>query len=238
MVILVTTETNRLPDTSGGDAKLPSNLRDSMVSSDTSDCGAYGTGAVPPLPETALLAFSRGAVPRPGAAYLVAGSAGYPFTTLALDLTRLQSLHQRLTGAVGYRLGAKCAADDTPENIDCSGYVGWLLSNATAPPLRSVIARDIVGLGTWHLSEWLKKSGFKRSTVDSGKLADGALRVAITLAARNPVTGRLGIGHIALVRDGRTIESHGGRGVNSREWTGKGWQGRCAVYVLSRGGGR
>ncbi|MBC7808497.1 MAG: hypothetical protein H7145_20375 [Akkermansiaceae bacterium] len=217
-------------------------ITEKLKPSDTGGEAFSGDGtdgvAATPFPLPAIWVFSRGSGVRPGAAYLAAGSAEYPFATLALDLAALVSLHKRLIGEVGYRLGAKCAVGDTPENIDCSGYVGWLLSNVTPTPLRSVIARDIVGLGTWHLSEWLKKSGFKRSTVDSGRRTDGVLRVAITLAARNPVTGRMGIGHIALVWNGRTIESHGGRGVNSREWTGKGWQGRCAVFVLSHKSGR
>lgn len=210
-------------------------------SSDTNVQFAKGYGAargVPPCEQRRarweFSATTRESVGDSGAPYLAAGSAGYPFATLALDAAGVIQIHRELVGSVGYKSGAKCAAGDRPENIDGAGYVGWLLCEATPAPLRPLIARDLIGRSSGQLTQWLRRCGFKRSSVDGGRLSDNALRVAITPAARNPLTARLGFGHIVLIRNGRTIESHSGRGVNSREWTGTGWQARCAVYVLTR----
>lgn len=177
--------------------------------------------------------FSEKVQPLPAPIYLRPESETFPFPTLRVDPRALLTIHKTLIGEVGYWLGAKCAVDQTPKAIDCSGYVGWLLCGAASPTLRNVLARDVIGRGTFHLAEWLIRCRFKKSHIDAGRLKDGALRCAVTLAARNPLTGHMGIGHIALIQNGRTLESHGGVGVNSREWTGSGWQSRCTLYVLT-----
>ena len=40
------------------------------------------------------------------------------------------------------------------------------------------------------------------------------------------------IGHVVLVHNGKTLESHGGVGPNARPWTGTGWQAKASVYLL------
>ncbi len=124
-----------------------------------------------------------------------------------------------------YGLGSKISPDVDPEEadtmpVDCSGYVRYLLIRSATVggftfPDGSVVQQDAV-----------RAKGFKISSVASAMAKDGVLRIAFF----KPGKGR--VGHVALVLNGRTIESHGGTGPNSREWTGEGWQGACSVYVL------
>lgn len=151
---------------------------------------------------------------------------GYPWKLISLNVARMAQLTAACRAAdVSYGLGSKAPSLDSEpgtgfKRIDCSGFVRWLIWKASG---RTVRMPD----GSWIQHEWIREHGFKQSTVEAGKLLDGRVRVAIM----TPHGG--GVGHIALIHNGRTMESHGGKGPDRRPWTGNGWQAKCSVYVLA-----
>jgi hypothetical protein len=135
------------------------------------------------------------------------------------------------TPRVGYGLGAKIVPVDTQApgsggftKVDCSGFIRAALRRATPHPPRlqfpdgSVVQHD-----------WVRAQGFAKVTVADGQNADGVVRIAFLRPQDSPTN----IGHVALIHNGRTIESHGGVGPDSRPWTGADWQARTSVYVLT-----
>ena len=60
------------------------------------------------------------------------------------------------------------------------------------------------------------------------RLEDGKIRIVFL----RPQDTSSRIGHVALVHNGKTLESHGGVGPNSRAWTNTGWQAKAFVYIL------
>jgi hypothetical protein len=171
-------------------------------------------------------------------------SDAFPWPTVALDVTTLtECLRVCRARRVGYRMGAKVTDWRQPMGevsggcmaLDCSGFVGWALAVATGGALSR-----LCDLGSVQQHEWCAAVGFKPSTVDAAKRADGILRIAF-LAPVPPSGRRRGHpGHVALVRgapsnqDAETLESYGGHGPGARPWTGKGWQAEATVYVLTR----
>lgn len=124
-----------------------------------------------------------------------------------------------------YGLGAKWnvnadVATLRKSDVDCSGFVRWILRQASGEVLSFPD-------GSWIQHEWVKKHGFKASSVEAGKLVDHAVRIAFL----SPQDGG-GVGHVALIHNGETIESHGAAGPDRRPWNGLRWQGKCRVYVL------
>jgi len=150
----------------------------------------------------------------------------FPHPTLDLDMALLELLHSRVVQPGNqYKLGGKVNrlnADSSvvrAMGIDCSGYVRWILHRSTHDEL-------VMPDGSVQQADWLDDMGFKRSSIEACKLKDGVLRIV----QYRPTSG---IGHIALVLNGETIESHGGTGPDSRPWTGIGWQGACRVWCLT-----
>lgn len=129
---------------------------------------------------------------------------------------------------VGYKLGAKISSDAAKPgsdftHVDCSGFVRAAVRRSTDPkatnfPDGSVVQHD-----------WVKAKGFAASTVTDGSLSDGLIRIAFL----SPNDSANKIGHVVLVRDGKTIESHGGKGPDSRQFDGSGWQSKAKLYVLN-----
>ncbi|WP_299750271.1 hypothetical protein [Devosia sp.] len=77
--------------------------------------------------------------------------------------------------------------------------------------------------------DWIREKGFAASTIaDAGK-KDGIIRIAFL----RPQDAASGVGHVVIVHQSVTYESHGGTGPNSREWTGSGRQTKAKVYILS-----
>lgn len=153
-------------------------------------------------------------------------SEAFPYPTIDIDLPLLHLLHSRVVQPGNqYKLGGKVnrlTADSSivgSMGIDCSGYVRWLLHRATHDSL-------VIPDGSVNQGEYIENMGFKRSTVEACKREDGVLRIA----QYHPQSG---VGHICLVINGTTIESHGGTGPDSRPWTGEGWQGVCTVWCLT-----
>lgn len=128
---------------------------------------------------------------------------------------------------VRYGLGAKVPFHGaTPgtnfTRVDCSGFVREAIWRATTPHLNF---RD----GSVVQHDWIRTQGFKRSTPDAALSRDGAIRIAFL----RPQDAPRGVGHVALVHNAQTLESHGGVGPNSRPWTKTGWQARAFVYFLT-----
>lgn len=128
---------------------------------------------------------------------------------------------------VTYGLGAKIPSDASApgrdfRKVDCSGFVRSAIRRSTDPKVKfpdgSVVQHD-----------WVKAQGFPRGTVDDGKLMDGKIRIAFLSPQDSPSR----IGHVVLIRNGRTAESHSGVGPNSRAFDGTGWQRKARVYLLA-----
>jgi hypothetical protein len=127
---------------------------------------------------------------------------------------------------VKYGLGAKISPHGaTPgtdfTKVDCSGFVREAIWRATTPhfnfPDGSVVQHD-----------WVRDKGYERSTRTDALLEDGKIRIVFL----RPQDTSSHIGHVALVHNGKTIESHGGVGPNTRAWTNTGWQAKAFVYIL------
>lgn len=155
------------------------------------------------------------------------GANGYAWSLLDMDIPLLLTLAAK-TERPGnqYGLGAKASsltaqASEIAEGpIDCSGYFRWLIRRS---------AGIVIPDGSFYQMQWMDDIGFKYSSVDSGMLHDGVVRAAYMRPLSNG-----GVGHIALVHNGRTIESSGKRGPGRRPWTGEGWQTRCRLWVLAK----
>ncbi len=107
--------------------------------------------------------------------------------------------------------------------VDCSGFVREAIWRATNPRLNfkdgSVVQHD-----------WIRTQGFTKGTPEAAMLHDGVVRIAFLRPQNSPSR----IGHVALVHNGQTLESHGGVGPDSRTWTKSGWQAKAFVYVLTK----
>jgi hypothetical protein len=150
---------------------------------------------------------------------------------LSLDFSRAQAFLTacetsvpRVTYGLGKKvpfLGAVPGKDFT--QVDCSGFVREAIRVSTNPPTRfpdgSVVQHD-----------WVEAQGFARSTVVAGRQPDGVMRIAFL----RPQDAASGVGHVVLIVNGNTLESHGGTGPDSRAWTGAGWQAKTSVYELAR----
>jgi hypothetical protein len=132
------------------------------------------------------------------------------------------------TPRVQYGLGKKVPFHGaTPgrdfTRVDCSGFVREAIWRATSNPHFNFKDGSVVQ------HEWVRTNGFQLTTTDAAALQDGVIRIAFL----RPQDSTSHIGHVALVHNGRTLESHGSFGPNSRPWTKTGWQARAVVYVLT-----
>lgn len=128
---------------------------------------------------------------------------------------------------VKYGLGAKISPHDAVPGagftkVDCSGFVRETVWRATTPhfnfPDGSVVQHD-----------WIRDKGYERGTRANAFLQDGKTRIVFLRPQDSPSH----IGHVALVHNAKTIESHGGVGPNTRDWTNTGWQAKAFVYILT-----
>lgn len=151
----------------------------------------------------------------------------YPWHLIHLDRAALIACVTRCKAVgVKYGLGNKAPSLSSEPGrdfkaIDCSGFVRWAIyqasSHAVQFPDGSVVQHD-----------WVTAQNFKISDVESGTLHDNRVRIAFL----SPAAGG-GVGHVALILNGTTLESHGGIGPDRRAWTGEGWQAKTSVYVLT-----
>jgi len=134
----------------------------------------------------------------------------YPYKTISIDKAKLLSRISAAIGKVTYDLGAKPRLGTLPGSgftkSDCSGFVRWLLYAATGGAIKLLP-------GSWHQQEWCKSQNFKKTDyLQHAGLQDHRLRVAFINAKNGKV------GHVWLILDGYTLESHGGKGANRRKW--------------------
>jgi hypothetical protein len=138
-------------------------------------------------------------------------------------LTACMTSHPR----VAYGLGSKVPFFKARPGVDfakvdCSGFVREAIREATMPlvpfPDGSVVQHD-----------WIIAQHYKKTTVSSGKLTDGRVRIAFL----SPTDTSSGIGHVVLIHNGLTLESHGGVGPDSRPWNGESWQAVTTIYELT-----
>lgn len=158
-----------------------------------------------------------------GAVALAAADDATAPATLALpiDIGALLEALAFVTGKIAYGLGSKpsrlslspaeLVADRAPPaGIDCSGFVRWILYRASGGKVK-------IPDGSWnqrdHFRELARRASLPASPYATCGLHDGVLRVAGFTKSE-----RVSVGHIWLVHDGQTAESHGGKGVNRRPW--------------------
>jgi hypothetical protein len=107
--------------------------------------------------------------------------------------------------------------------VDCSGFVREAVREATTPTLAfpdgSVVQHD-----------WVQAQQFQKCSVADGKLDDGMMRIAFL----RPQDVSSGIGHVVLIVAGKTLESHGGTGPDTRPWDGSSWQAKTFVYNFAK----
>jgi cell wall-associated NlpC family hydrolase len=113
-------------------------------------------------------------------------------------------------GHIKYHLGSKPALTTKPEDIkksDCSGFVRYLMHNATGGRIEIG-----TGGGTWWENKWCKDQKLEVVDYSTAATADGVLRIAFIHG------GAARIGHVWLVLSGRTIECHSSVGADQRPW--------------------
>lgn len=124
-----------------------------------------------------------------------------------------------------YQMGAKAPSLDCDSSqitaIDCSGFVRYALARATN---QYIVLPD----GSANQHAFIEDHGYKVSTVENGLLQDGAWRIFFL----SPRDGG-GTGHVGLIKNGTTYESHGGVGPDCRVWGSHDFMKRCTVYVLT-----
>ncbi|MDQ0471750.1 glycoside hydrolase family 25 protein [Labrys wisconsinensis] len=129
---------------------------------------------------------------------------------------------------VRYKLGAKITPGQKPgvdfQSVDCSGFVRALVRLSTdlgnSFPDGSVVQHD-----------WIRRQGFQQTDWNDGARSDGVVRIAFL----SPNATSSGIGHVLIIHNGKTIESHGGVGPDSRPWTDLGFSRKMSVYRLTKG---
>ena len=105
--------------------------------------------------------------------------------------------------------------------IDCSGFTRWAVYHLTG---------GLVEMpdGSVNQHPWVEDMGLKPTFNDAGELEDGFLRIAFL----TPEASGEDIGHVLLVLNGQTYESHGDLGPDSRHYAGLTFRNALQVYVM------
>jgi hypothetical protein len=124
-----------------------------------------------------------------------------------------------------YRLGAKVrplalSASEWSE-VDCSGYVRWLIWHITRNHLT-------IPDGSWNQNKWAMDYLLRPCPYSDCAEVDDRLRIAFMSPGKNKH------GHVWVVCNGRTIESYGGHGPGRRAWNVRSLLSRVSTcYVLT-----
>lgn len=159
----------------------------------------------------------------PDEAPTVAPTIDIDWTKVTSFLTACETSKPR----VGYQLGAKIPNDAAQPGkdftaVDCSGFVRAAIRRSSNPKATDFPDGSVVQ------NDWVRAKKFTPATVSDGKLKDDKIRIAFLAPADAPN----GVGHVVLIRNATTVESHGGVGPDSRPFDGTGWQAHAYVYVL------
>lgn len=113
---------------------------------------------------------------------------------------------------------------DKATKVDCSGFVRWAIYHMTA---------GVVDLpdGSVIQHSWFDDHGYTKQDPSVGHDTDGALRIAFL----RPSSTVDGIGHVLLIIDGMTYESHGGVGPSQRDWGCCPFMHEMELYQLTEG---
>ena len=162
-----------------------------------------------------------------------APTPAYPWRTIAVNPdVLLDTLHRMQAAGVRYGLGAKAPSlDDAPGTfpaVDCSGFVRYAVWQASQAQAGGRVELPDGSVTQHELCRVTFKPCDKADLGDD----DGVLRIAFL----SPAQTSEGIGHVMLVYRGRTLESHGGHGPDSRAWGSQGFMALCSGYVLQLAG--
>lgn len=143
-----------------------------------------------------------------------------------VNLKKLTRLYTKMYKRVRYKLGAKAPRIDCDpseiKRIDCSGFVRYLIYNATGGKL-------VLPDGSWKQREWCRENKLHEllyyADVSYAK-SDNRLFICFIRPRF------LRTGHVWLVIRGVTLESHSRAGVNSRPWNTKSLRKCDAAYEL------
>lgn len=140
---------------------------------------------------------------------------------------------------VGYTLGAKAEPLAQQAShimaLDCSGFVRWALYHASIDwnAVHPKEAKDYYPLvipdGSVTQHDWCDTAGMPKGDFSDGNRVDGVLRIAFL----TPKDGG-GVGHVMLILNGYTLESHGHVGPDRRKWLSQPFMTKCTVYQFGR----
>lgn len=137
-----------------------------------------------------------------------------------IDFELLETLFAKMNGKVPYKLGGKAKLGDDSndiESIDCSGFTRWILNR---------VSGLVIPDGSQNQLQWARDNCRKLAKYadveyarnDPSRLFMGFLSPTRDQERKNAQDGRARGRHVWLVWKGRTLESSGGRGVNSKPW--------------------
>jgi len=114
---------------------------------------------------------------------------------------------------IKYELGGKAPEDELSafppkyDAIDCSGWIRAAIAYATDGLI-------VIPDGSENQHDWFASHDFKPTNYENTALRDNRLRVAFLF----PDDTSERVGHVWFIRNGKTLESHGGTGPSSRYW--------------------
>ena len=149
-----------------------------------------------------------------------------------IDYKSLIGLHQQLDslkyGHDKLKYGEDPAKITKNTSIDCSAYVHYVLNRVTNGKI--VIGRGPLCENSGSIRDWAKKQGFASVKYsEQANLNDFILRLAYL-----PPKTKTTFGHIWLVLNSQTLESHGSKGVNRRKWNDKNLAGVTDCFNIAR----
>jgi hypothetical protein len=220
---------NKSADPSGpGDSTLPWDAQD--ADEDESPASPIGFDLTDPALSAAIALANDGAAepqsasPQKAGMFGVAGSGRMEidWQKAAAFYTACITCRPRIIYGLGKKIPGDAAVPGVDfTRVDCSGFVRAIIRRSTSPkvafPDGSVVQHD-----------WVKAQGFATSTIADAAKHDGVVRIAFMPPQAVPSR----IGHVALIHNGMTLESHGSVGPNRRLWDGSGWQAKTKVYIL------
>lgn len=115
--------------------------------------------------------------------------------------------------------------------LDCSGFARWALFHASL--VRSPNQPFLIVDGSVDQHQWCKNNLQSCSNAD-GHRSDDKLRIAF-LKPKYDANGKMiEAGHVMLLEDGWTMESHGHlKGPDRRLWGSDPFMAECELYIIA-----